>query len=86
MQPDAAISLDPRGYTSRLPQCPIKAIQKRHRPREEAIMNDMLTAFHLVRHFELLEKERRPCREVVPETGPSLGIRLFRKLRAIRTR
>jgi|EndMetStandDraft_4_1072995.scaffolds.fasta_scaffold5880305_1 hypothetical protein len=49
-------------------------------------MNDMLTAFHLVRHFELLEKERQPYREVVPETGPSLGIRLFRRLRAIRRR
>ena len=44
-------------------------------------MNDMLTAFHLVRYFELRIKEQEPFRECLPAAEQhSVGLRLFRKL------
>jgi hypothetical protein len=43
-------------------------------------MHDMLTAFHLVRYFELRIKEQEPYRELIPERQHSIGLRLFRKL------
>jgi hypothetical protein len=49
-------------------------------------MHDTLTAFHFVRYLELQEKERQPYREVMPEAGPSLAIRLFRRLHAMRSK
>lgn len=43
-------------------------------------MHDMLTAFHLVRYFELRIKEQEPYRESIPEKPAFVGMRLFRKL------
>jgi hypothetical protein len=52
-----------------------------HHPRQEALaMHDMLTAFHLVRYFELRIKEQEPYRELIPEKPSFVGMRLFRKL------
>lgn len=47
-------------------------------------MHDMLTAFHLVRYFELREKEREPYRELLPENRVNTGPGLFRRLRPSR--
>jgi len=44
-------------------------------------MHDMLAAFHLVRYFELLEKERQPYREFRPEPRFSLALWLSRRRR-----
>lgn len=44
-------------------------------------MNDMLAAFHLVRYFELREKEQEPYREFRPEPNFSVGLGLFRRWR-----
>jgi hypothetical protein len=50
-------------------------------------MHDMLTAFHLVRYFELREKEREPYREFRPqESRFSLALWLSRKLHSERLR
>jgi hypothetical protein len=50
-------------------------------PQGGKTMNDMLAAFHLVRYFELREKEQEPYREVVPEQRFSVGLGIFRRLR-----
>lgn len=45
-------------------------------------MHDMLAAFHLVRYFELREKEQRPYRESRLEPRFSLALWLSRRRRA----
>jgi hypothetical protein len=50
--------------------------------KEMKTMHDMLTAFYLVRHFELRQKEMEPYREFMPEKRPSIALRLFRKMRS----
>lgn len=47
-------------------------------------MNDMLAAFHLVRYFELRQKEQEPYREFKPENRFAVGLGLFRRLKAKR--
>jgi hypothetical protein len=44
-------------------------------------MNDMLAAFHLVRYFELRDKEREPYREFVAERRPLVALGIFRRWR-----
>jgi hypothetical protein len=51
------------------------------RTQGNTTMHDMLTAFHLVRYFELRHREEEPCRDMLPArraARPGLLRRLLR--------